>query len=203
MLHWIHLTLKYFHFTLFLNVSLPLFSSPSFPSMRVNVPANPWWTVETFGTLAYSMSHPKSQREREREGDPHAATFELKYSLQLLISTWVASLKHTALVRVSVWFLHASVTLGISYLQWFHNVVPAPLSLQSAYRVFNHHFSSLYFRFCLQRLQSIFKLAKISYIFLHICFWIYTEILIFLLFNFLAQSCIPSIWHLPDLSAFA
>lgn len=27
------------------------FSSPSFPSMWVNVPANPWWTVETFGTI--------------------------------------------------------------------------------------------------------------------------------------------------------
>lgn len=30
------------------------FSSPSLPSMWVNVPANPWWTVEIFGTLTYS-----------------------------------------------------------------------------------------------------------------------------------------------------
>ena len=29
------------------------FSSPSLPSMWVNVPANPWWTVETFGMLIF------------------------------------------------------------------------------------------------------------------------------------------------------
>lgn len=63
-LHRIHLTLKCSHFMIFINVSLPLFSSPSFPSMRVNVPAKPWWTVETFGTPSSSMSLPKSQRWR-------------------------------------------------------------------------------------------------------------------------------------------
>lgn len=166
---------------IFINVSLPLFSSPSFPSMRVNVPAKPWWTVETFGTLTSSMSHPKSQRERLFSNTymPLCLNWNTIYRYRSP-HEWPHSCG-------DVWFLHNSLTLDISYLPWFHNVLCLHCSLSNLHTVYIHLITILppftpdhAYRGCKISLiwQNLFSLF--TYLLLNL----YRNIYFFLLFYF-------------------
>lgn len=98
------------------------FSSPSLPSMWVNVPANPWWTVEIFGTLTYSTGA-SSVTESLFFSPPLLTTTRPSYYLNLYTSQSLSFLFFfncrltTDTLRIK-WSLRARGELGPAGARW-------------------------------------------------------------------------------------
>lgn len=101
------------------------FSSPSFPSMWVNVPANPWWTVETFGMLVFSwaiLSHRDVSFGVFSPNKTSVFVF-IKYRL-IVIAGWTTAYPwYSAFLRCHICFKSATTyqlqhQLAIRYSLW-------------------------------------------------------------------------------------